>query len=94
VLEEPPPALPVAPRSKGLLKNKEKEAARAAAAAADAAAAAAMQSVVRIKAVDGVQAKVTCAQVGSQDVCSLAGRGVAFTEVWSSCRRTGCEAAG
>ncbi|GBF88621.1 hypothetical protein Rsub_01336 [Raphidocelis subcapitata] len=62
VVEEPPPQMPHLPKAKGLLKNREKEAARAAAAAAEAAAAAALQSVLRIRQLDGLEVKLTCQQ--------------------------------
>ena len=63
VVEEPPPQVPLLPKSKGLLKSKEKEAQRLAAAAADAAAAAALQTVVRIRELEGTGMRVTCQQV-------------------------------
>lgn len=64
VVEEPPPQLLHAPKkSKGLLANKEKEAAKAAAAAAEAAAAAALQTVVRVKALDGLTVRLAVSQV-------------------------------
>jgi hypothetical protein len=62
-VEEPPPQVLQLPKAKGLLKSKEKEAQRLAAAAADAAAAAALQTVVRIRELDGTNVRVTCQQV-------------------------------